>query len=597
MIAALTRDVQLTAPLTAARTYTLPAASGYPAGTRITFADFAQTLTSTNTATLARAGTDTVNGGASIVLSTAGASPMLISDGATKWNLDIRGVARGGTGLTSGTSGGVLAFTATGTLSSSAALATNALVIGGGAGAAPSTTTTGTGVLTFLGTPTSANLAAALTNETGSGALVFGTSPTFTTPLLGTPASGTLTNCTGYTISNLTSGTSASLAGVLSDETGSGAAVFASAPSLTSAVLTTPSLGTPSSGSLGNCTGYTAANLASAATGITSFLGAGTSATLASALNDELGSGKVIFSAGTLAVASTKTLTASNTLTFTGTDSSSVAFGAGGTVLYSGGALGTPASGVGTNLTALTPANLTGSTTWGRALLTAKTVVRASWFGYGSGNISGTTATKYIAGDGNAEIYYSGAITGVTRLNSHNNFSTSYPYQALFPGTRGAVVPLPTNATVDWSQSFVLHWTGTAYLGSNGAEQNYQIGCSYGLGTAALNGKGFRVKLAAVGTGATDTTISIIGHNGTSESTGGTTGTMSGGDYTLHNWVFVWTAGTGAYIYLDGTLKASMTASLPSGTGTANCVAFQMTCGAAGADAVQTVQDLQVAWQ
>lgn len=60
-------------------------------------------------------------------------------------------VANGGTGLTSGTSGGVLAFTASGTLASSTALAANALVIGGGAGAAPSTTTTGTGVVTAVG--------------------------------------------------------------------------------------------------------------------------------------------------------------------------------------------------------------------------------------------------------------------------------------------------------------------------------------------------------------------------------------------------------------------------------------------------------------
>jgi len=92
-------------------------------------------------------------------------------------------VASGGTGLTSGTSGGVLYYSASGTLASSGALTANALVIGGGAGSAPSTTTTGTGVLTFLGTPSSANLAAAVTDETGSGALVFGTAPTITTSL------------------------------------------------------------------------------------------------------------------------------------------------------------------------------------------------------------------------------------------------------------------------------------------------------------------------------------------------------------------------------------------------------------------------------
>lgn len=48
-------------------------------------------------------------------------------------------VANGGTGLSSGTSGGILGFTASGTLASSAALAANQLVLGGGAGATPST--------------------------------------------------------------------------------------------------------------------------------------------------------------------------------------------------------------------------------------------------------------------------------------------------------------------------------------------------------------------------------------------------------------------------------------------------------------------------
>lgn len=54
----------------------------------------------------------------------------------------------------------------------------------------------GTGVETFLSTPSSANLASAVTDETGSGALVFGTSPTISAPTL----SGT-TNLTGGIIS------------------------------------------------------------------------------------------------------------------------------------------------------------------------------------------------------------------------------------------------------------------------------------------------------------------------------------------------------------------------------------------------------------
>lgn len=95
-------------------------------------------------------------------------------------------VANGGTGLTSGTSGGVLAYTATGTLASSAALAASALVIGGGAGAAPSTTTTGTGVVTALGV-----------NTGTAGAFVVNGG------VLGTPSSGTVTNLTGTASINI----------------------------------------------------------------------------------------------------------------------------------------------------------------------------------------------------------------------------------------------------------------------------------------------------------------------------------------------------------------------------------------------------------
>jgi len=61
----------------------------------------------------------------------------------------------------------------------------------------------GTGVATFLATPSSANLASAVTGETGSGALVFATSPTLVTPALGTPASGVVTNLTGTASINI----------------------------------------------------------------------------------------------------------------------------------------------------------------------------------------------------------------------------------------------------------------------------------------------------------------------------------------------------------------------------------------------------------
>lgn len=190
-------------------------------------------------------------------------------------------------------------------------------------------TSLGAGIPAWLGTPSSANLAAATTDETGTGALVFASSPTLVTPALGTPSSVTLTNATGLPIDAGTTGTlpasrggtgitslgagiptwlgtptSSNLAGALTDETGTGAAVFATSP-----VLVTPNLGTPSAATLTNATGLpidagTTGTLpvARGGTGITSFgtgiatwLGTPSSANLATATTDETGTGALVF--------------------------------------------------------------------------------------------------------------------------------------------------------------------------------------------------------------------------------------------------------------------------------------------------------------
>lgn len=117
------------------------------------------------------------------------------------------------------------------------------------------------GKLSQFAATTSAELAGVISDETGSGNLVFATSPTLVTPVLGTPQSGTLTSCTGLPVSTgvsglgtgvatfLTTPSSANLISAVTDETGTGALVFANTPTLVA-----PLLGTPTSGILTNCT-------------------------------------------------------------------------------------------------------------------------------------------------------------------------------------------------------------------------------------------------------------------------------------------------------------------------------------------------------
>lgn len=147
------------------------------------------------------------------------------------------GVANGGTGLTSGTSGGILGFTASGTLASSSALTANALLLGGGAGATPS-------ALGSLGTTIT------LLHGNAAGA------PTFGAVALATEVSGTLSASNG--------GTSNAFFAVAGPATSTKTYTF---PNASSNVLTDNAAVTAAQGGTGQ-TSYTIGDLlqASAAT-------------------------------------------------------------------------------------------------------------------------------------------------------------------------------------------------------------------------------------------------------------------------------------------------------------------------------------------
>lgn len=101
----------------------------------------------------------------------------------------------------------------------------------------------------------SAGLAAALTDETGTGAAVFATSPILVTPALGTPSSGNISNCTGSPVLTApvlgaATGTSLALTGNITTGTGTlhatSVALTNGAAAAAATILNAPVAGNPS---------------------------------------------------------------------------------------------------------------------------------------------------------------------------------------------------------------------------------------------------------------------------------------------------------------------------------------------------------------
>jgi hypothetical protein len=240
----------------------------------------------------------------------------------------------------------------------------------------------------LTGTLPVANGGTGVTFSVGTGSVVLNNTPTLITPLLGTPTSGNLTNCTFPTLNQNTTGTAANVTGIVAIVNGGTG-------------LTT----TPANGALdiGNGTGFTR-NTLTAGTNVTITNSAG-GITIASSnsggtVTSVSGTAPVSVATGTttpvisMAAASSSVngyLTSTDWNTFNGKQAS-------GSYVTVGGALGTPTSGTLTNCTFPT---LNQNTTGSAASLSATLAVASGGtgvtFSTGTGSVVLNNSPTLIA--------------------------------------------------------------------------------------------------------------------------------------------------------------------------------------------------------
>lgn len=427
-----------------------------------------------------------------------------------------------------------------------------------------------------LSSSTSANLRTVISDETGTGVLVFATSPTLVTPTLGVatatsingttiPTSATLLT-SASTLANLGASTSANLSGILSDETGSGVAVFATSPT-----LVTPTLGVATATSI-NKVAITAP---------------ATSATLT--------------------IANGKTLTVSNTMTLAGGDSTNITFpNATATALTTNAAVTLAQGGIGitSGTSGGVPYFSSTSAVASSGALTANAIVLGGGAGaaptssvvsidsggnitgvqsiaVGDGTVAGEVTMSELAVNGSSYISWLApdSITNTLRLRFPNASPTaaqsmrfsapvsnvsdiSFVDLLADPGANGVVSRSALGTT---AQASVTEMSAPVFAADAGANDTYTATLSPAPGSY-VTGTHYRFKANTANTGAASINFNSLGAKAIKKAAGGITTDLADNDIRAGQWVDV--------VY-DGTnmQMQSLLGNAPAGSGTVTSIA------------------------